>query len=155
MKITERQRLHLQSMEDTRGRLTPSRVVQDAKRKSSPLHALFNWDKDVAAQRYWLDRARRIIAAVHLVHKNETTTIKTPVYVRDPDAKGEGYRSVTALKAEPTSARESLIYTLDVAAGHVRRALDLADPLGLSAEVDHLLAEIVGVQRIAMGKAAA
>jgi uncharacterized protein YigE (DUF2233 family) len=147
VKLTQEQIAHLRTLEDSLGKLTPDRVVEDAKRKQSPLHALFEWDKAKAAAIQWIAQAREIIGAVQIVVTNETTTVRTPVYVRDPDASGQGYRSVMALRADPDRARESLVYTLEVAAGHLRRAYELAQPLGLAMEVDALLDQIVGVQR--------
>ena len=67
--------------------------------------------------------------------------------VKDPDTK-DGYRAVTALRENPNSARESLIYALETAAGHLRRAYDLAEPLGLQGEIDRLVEQVAGVQRL-------
>lgn len=147
MKLTEAQIERLQTLTDAGGRLTPSAVVADAKLKGSPLHALFEWNVKKAAELHWTQRAREIIGAVEIVVNTSETTVKAPMYVRDPEAKGEGYRSVASLAADPVNARESLIYTLTVAAGHLRRAYDLAQPLGLSAEVDAMLGQIAGLQR--------
>ena len=147
MKLTEQQIARLKALETARGELLPSAVVTDAKQKGSPLHSLFVWDKTKAAEMHWLDRAREIIGSVTVLVQRTEHTIKTPHYVRDPDATGEGYRNVDALRADPVSARQSLIYTLEVASGHLRRAFDLAEPLGLSGEIDELLAKVVGVQR--------
>ncbi len=154
MKLTQEQIEHLKSLEDTAGRLTPDRVVEDAIRKSSPLHGLFEWDRTKAARSWWVATAREVIASVTLVVTNQTTTIKTPFYIRDPEASGQGYRSTTALQKNPVAATEALVATLETASGHIRRALDLAGPLGLSDQVDHLLGQIVGVQRLAESKAA-
>lgn len=147
MKLTEEQVARIQSLEDQRGSVTPDRVVEDARQRNSPLHDLFEWDKSKAAMAHWIQTAREIIGAVRIVVTNQTTIIKAPMYVRDPEANGQGYRSVTALRGDSAQARESLIYTLEVAAGHLRRAMDLAEPLGLSAEIDALMDQIAGVQR--------
>lgn len=148
MKLTTEQIAHIRSLEDADGRITPDQVVADAKQKDSPIHNLFEWDKTKAAAAHWLDQARAIIGAVRVVVTNQTTTIKAPLYTRDPEAHGaQGYRSVAALRANPDQARESLIYTLEVAAGHMRRAHELAGQLGLSGEIDTLIDQIVGVQR--------
>lgn len=148
MKLTQEQIDRIHALEDERGQVTADRVVEDARSKSSPLHELFEWDKAKAAAAHWIQQAREIIGAVRVVVTNSTSTVKAPVYVRDMTADGQGYRNVSALRSDPLQARESLIYTLDVAAGHVRRALDLAGPLGLAGEVDALIEHIVGVQRI-------
>lgn len=146
MRLTKQQVARLRALESTDGRLTAQRVVQDARHARSPLHRLFNWNTKHAAERWWLHRAREIIGAVTVVITNETTTIRSPVYVHLPEEKG--YQTVAMLRSDPNQARESLIYTLEMASGHLRRALDLAAPLGLQNQVDALIAEIVGVQRV-------
>jgi hypothetical protein len=147
MKLTQEQEERVRALADENGRLTPAMVVDDARDKRSPLHDLFEWDKGKAALAHWLDQARIIIGAVRVVVTNETTTIKAPLYVRDPDATGQGYRSVVNLRSDPDKARESLIYTLAVASGHLRRAYELAESLGLQMEVDGLLERVSGLQR--------
>ncbi len=148
MKLTEKQTDRIHSLASERGGLKPSDIVEDAKDKRSPLHALFVWDVKKAAQQQWLHVAREIIGSVTLVVQTNECIIKTPAYVRDPEAKGEGYRSIVALQGDPVNARESLVYTLGVASGHLKRAYDLAQPLGLAAEVDQLVQQITGLQRI-------
>jgi hypothetical protein len=154
MKLTEAQIARVRELETVRGEITPGAVVEDAKDKTSPLHSLFEWNKAKAAEAHWLTVAREVIGSVTLLVTTTEHQIKAPHYVRDPDANGQGYRSVTALRGDPDSAREALIYTLQVAAGHLRRAQDIAAPLGMQAEIDHLLMEIVGVQRALTQKAA-
>lgn len=146
MRLTKAQIARLRALESGDGRLTPARVVQDARTTRSPLHRLFNWNTKQAAEKYWLHRAREIIGAVTVVITNETTTIRSPVYVHLPEE--TGYQRVATLRSNPAQARESLIYTLEMASGHLRRALDLASPLGLQDQIDALIVEIVGVQRV-------
>jgi hypothetical protein len=154
VKLTQEQIAHLKALEDAEGRLTPDQVVEDATKKTSPLHDLFEWDRTKAARSWWTATAREIIGSVTLVVTTQTTTIRTPVYVRDPDVNGQGYRTTEALQRDPIQAREALIYTLEVGAGHIRRALDLAGPLGMSGEIDLLLERIVGLQRALKSEAA-
>jgi hypothetical protein len=150
MKLTEEQIARLKTLESERGELVPSRVVEDAKDKASPLHDLFEWNVKKAAHSHWIQRAREVIGAVTVLVTSTSTVIKAPMYVRDTEANGEGYRSVQALRQDPVSARQSLIYTLEVAAGHIRRARDLSHSLGLEREIDELLDRIVGVQQRAV-----
>lgn len=154
MKLTQAQIAAIKALENSRGQITPRQVVQAAKNKRSPLHPLFNWDLRRAAEHWWEHRARVILSAPVLQVQTQEFSYKTSAYIIDTEAEGQGYRSVVALKNDPASARESLVYTLEVAAGHLRRAMDLAAPLGLSKEIDKLLARIAGVQRIAQKKAA-
>ena len=154
MKLTDAQIKRVQELETAQGRITPGAVVEDAKERSSPLHSLFEWNKANAAEAHWLQVAREVIGSVTLIVTTTEHTIKAPHYVRDPDARGQGYRSVSALNSEPDSAREALVFALQVAAGHLRRAQDLAAPLGMQAEIDDLLMQIAGVQRTITAKAA-
>lgn len=154
MKLTQEQIAAIRGLEDPEGRITPQQVIDAARDKGSPLHGLFDWNKADAAAKWWLHQAREIIGAVKVMHTTTETVIAAPCYVMDTAATGAGYRAVAALRAEPEAARESLAYTLSVAAGHIRRAYDLAGPLGLQAEIDALLQQITGLQR-SVGKKAA
>lgn len=146
MKLTQAQVNRLESLEGHGRRLTPVSVVRDARKKSSPLHSLFEWNDGKAAQRWRLHWAREIIGSVIVVHESTERTFKCTGYVKDPDAKS-GYRHTDALKRSPAASRESLIFTLDVAAGHLRRAYDLSIALGLQHEIDALVEKIVGLKR--------
>lgn len=147
IKLTQQQIAHVQALENSNRGIDAKIVVADARKKSSPIHSLFDWDKGRCAERDLERQARVVIGAVQMIVTNTVTSMKVPVYVKDPDVRS-GYRAVTALAASPDSARESLIYTLEVASGHLRRALMLAEPLGMQGEIDALLDRIVGVQRL-------
>jgi hypothetical protein len=148
MRLTRAQIAAIRSLENSRGQLTPRQVVAAAKSSRSPLHALFDWDLRHAAERWWIQRARVIIGAVTIQVQTREVTYKASAYMVDTAVEGQGYRSVAALKTDVAQARESLIYTLEMAAGHLRRSFDLAAPLGLSTEIDQLLHEIASVQRV-------
>lgn len=154
IRLTEAQIAAIKSLENAHGQITPGHVLRAARDRRSPLHSLFDWSIKRAAEKWWLHQARVIIGAVQIQITTETFSYKASAYVRDTTTEGQGYRSTIALRSDTTSARESLIYTLETAAGHLRRALDLAVPLGLSQEVDVLLARVAGVQRIVRHKAA-
>jgi hypothetical protein len=155
MKLTQAQIKRIKALENRRGQVTPRRVIEDAKSPKSPLHELFTWSEGEAAEKWWLHQARLIIGAVRVMVTNETHSYRVSGYVVDTTMEGSGYRSTAAITSDPESARESLVYTLEVAAGHVKRAFDLSGPLGLAKEVDALLAQIAGVQRLARSKKAA
>lgn len=154
MKLTQAQIAAIKALENTRGQIAPRQVVAAARNKRSPLHALFDWDVGTSAEKWWLHQARVILNAVTIQVTTEEFSYKASAYMVDTAVVGQGYRSVVALKGDSESARESLIYTLGVAAGHLRRALDLAAPLGLSKEIDELLLKIAGVSRAIEQKAA-
>ena len=154
MKLTQAQRSRLKSLETRTGRISARQVLVDAKKTSSPLHSLFNWNIKHAAENWWLHRARLIIGAVTYEVTHESVKLNVPGYIVDTSVKGDGYRSVVAMKTDTASARESLVYTLEVANGHLRRAFDLAGPLGLQNEINDLVTQITGLQQKAGKKAA-
>ena len=161
MKLTQIQLAHIKSLEDKQGRLSARRLLTDARKPKSPLHRLSvwrGWDERRLAEVELLHCARLVIGAVTYQQTHQERVIKAVGYVVDTSiaaGTGGGYRSVQAMIEDPTSARESLIYTLEIAAGHLRRAYDLAPALGLVSEIDALLAQIAGVKRLAAGKKAA
>src|SRR5438128_4396441 len=102
----------LLSLEDDEGRLTPERVVKEARKPESPLHDLFEWDTEKAAYQNWLDRAREIIRTVRVEIVTEKRVISAVAYVRDPAAepKIQGYVSTLKLRSEGELAYECLVY---------------------------------------------
>lgn len=153
MRLTQAQIARIRSLEDKRGRISARRVVEEAQKPSSPLHKLFEWDTAKAAMRHWLHQARQIIGTVTVQVTHQDRIVASPCYVHLP---GEAeYQRVDVVQQNPAQSQESLVYTLEVAAGHLRRAYDLAAPLGLSRQIDRLLEQVVGVQRLANRKKAA
>lgn len=148
VKLTDTQIERVKMLEGVGGVLTPDAVVADAKQEDSPLHDLFEWDVAKAAEARWLDTARIIIRTVTVVITTTTATMKVPYYTRDPDVKGQGYRSVEALRVDPVSARQALIDDLKRAAGCLARSQRVAAALNLSDELDELVHRITGLQRL-------
>lgn len=51
--------------------ITPSSVLERARDKESELHKCFEWDNDVAAERYRITQAGNIIRMLYIVPKSE------------------------------------------------------------------------------------
>lgn len=51
----------LEKLEDEDGELHVSRVIEEARNPSSPLHGLFEWDDEQAAKAYRYKAARDIV----------------------------------------------------------------------------------------------
>lgn len=77
------------------GQLTPSAIVKEAKKKSSTLHALFEWDDTAAAREYRLGQARNLIRRIRVIEIDgkEETLINVPVLTHEEGA----YLTGTAL----------------------------------------------------------
>lgn len=90
----------LQDLYARHGAVTPTLVLEEAKKKRSPLHKGFEWDDKEAAQQYRLTQARLIVRSV---------------IVRRPDSIGE-YRAVRAfVHIGEDSDYESIDVVLSVA----------------------------------------
>jgi hypothetical protein len=53
------------------GRATPHDLVEVARPEDAPLHPAFEWDDEVAAERFREDQARRVIRSYVVVHRDE------------------------------------------------------------------------------------
>jgi hypothetical protein len=147
MKLTQQQIDHIVALE-RQGRITPAEVLADARQPTSPLHDLYNWDMAVAAEAHWLNHTRRILKCVRVVVHTTTMSFKIPNYVRDPDVAGreQGYISLGAVHTDPALSRRALIAEFERVSSSLKRARRLAFGLDLEAEVDGLLASVVGLR---------
>lgn len=130
------------------GRLTPDMVVADARDEDSPLHSLFEWDTEKAAEAYWLDQARQIIRSVNVMIRTETTVVRAPYFVRDPDAGSDeqGYVTVTSVRTDADRAREVLVQEFSRVASMLQRAQQVAKALEMEGEVEPLVRGVIGLR---------
>jgi hypothetical protein len=150
---TEIVKAHLANLAEAHGgKLTPEIVVDDARNEDSPLHDLFDWNAERAAMQYWLDRARQIIRSVRVVFRNERTIVRAPFYVRDPTVPNDeqGYISLAEVRGKDDVARDVLLDEFNRAAAALRRAREVAAALDMTAEIDHLMSDIVGLRERVM-----
>lgn len=149
MKLTKEQFDYVQTLADKNGKIRPDRVVAAAKSPKSPIHGKFQWDKNKAAMTAWLQTAREIIGYVQVVRTNNVTEIQAIGYVRDPSLPPheQGYLRTDAVQAHSDQARKIVTEALHTAAGHLRRAVSLAEQFGLSQEIDKLIHQILGMRR--------
>lgn len=150
VRITAAIRARLASLETSAGQLTPAMVLADAKNPESPLHALFDWNLETAAAKYWLLQARAIIRRIRIVETVDAATVAAPYYLRDPSvgADTQGYVSLAALRRDPAQALASLQVEFRRAAGALARAQSLAAVVGLGDELDVLLERLLGLRHL-------
>lgn len=88
------------------GELTPERVVEDARRSSSPLHPLFEWKDGEAAHLYRLAQARAVIRSVVVRYRpspeDSPRTIVAFVNIRDAE---RHYYTATAIALSDATRR--------------------------------------------------
>jgi hypothetical protein len=91
------------------GVLKPEHVVEFARNKRTALHSAFEWDDDVAAEKYRLTQARLIIRI--MVMPSPMTGELMPVNVsimEDRKQPGGGYRSAIDVMSNPEMRRKLL-----------------------------------------------
>ena len=99
-----------EGIEKRNGAVTSAAVLQSARHESSPIHNVFEWRDDVAAEKYRLQQATTLIC--NLMVKVETEEEKPPVTVRayvnvSERKNGEFVSVVKALQGE--DSREKVL----------------------------------------------
>lgn len=149
---------YLVQLHKQHGTLTPEIVVNDAKRKESPLHSLFEWNTKKAAEAHWHDVARQLIRSVRVTVVNEERTLRAPYFVRDPrmPAHQQGYTSIETVRGDADMARDTVVDECSRAAAAFQRALTVAAAVGIDHDIRALLQETLDLgQRVRHPQASA
>ena len=143
----------LRVLESRGGKLTPSRVLEDARDPESPLHHWegWTWDTDEAAAANLISEARTLLAVfTYPVESKDSKTVKVHLYVRDP-AKGpkeQGYIRTEVLAKDRDKSRVALQQDLNRALGHHERVRTLAVGLDLEEEVKAVTDSLALLRRL-------
>lgn len=126
------------------GTIKPEDVVADARDPSSPLHAEFQWDDDVAANAWRLQQARQLIRSVRIEFRVEKVTVASVQYVRDPrlERTEAGYIDVRKVKGDEETSRDVLLAEATRIKGSLERMRALAAYFDLQDHVDELIGEL-------------
>jgi hypothetical protein len=132
---------YLVSLHRQHGTLTPDVVVEDARRKDSPLHDLFEWDTKKAALAHWHDVARHLIRNVRVTIVNESRTLRAPYFVRDQSLPGnqQGYTTIDRVRGDADLARDTVADECSRALAAFRRASDVAAAVGVDQDIRELM----------------
>lgn len=76
------------------GRLEPEWVVHNAKSPRNPMHDLFEWDDNVAAQNFRVDQARSVIRSVDVVVEEAPQMKPMRAFVSVVQERDRSYTSV-------------------------------------------------------------
>ena len=90
------------------GGLTPEIVVDEARPEDSPLHSRFEWDDDIAAEKYRRVQAAHIIRSVHVQYEGSkgSTSIRGFIAVRNiDDDTSTVFKPVVEVLENPDSKR--------------------------------------------------
>lgn len=130
------------------GVITPRAVVDDARNSDSPLHECFDWNDEIAGDKWRLVQARRLIRSVTIKTVIEHHTIAAPCYTRDVTSEPgkQGYVSVISVKSNYEKARDTLRTELTRIEGIITRAQAVAAVLGLDSELQDELENIISLR---------
>lgn len=131
--------------------LTAEAVVQEAKKPSSPLHPLFEWDDGKAAEQWRLHRARNLIRAVRVIKVDgaEEILFHVPKITKGPGAYKIGSALVGSL-SDFELALEEASKKLAAAKQAVQDLRDLVD----QAEDDRLAMILLAVESMQTAQSA-
>ena len=149
------------------GKLTPAGTVEAARDPNCPIHSDFEWDNDIAGDKYRLDQARKMITSIRVTiieHPREVLTVgvrvlspdeveivrqkrSVPVFVRDPDKapNEQGYTSVHNLVTHEDSARAVMRNEIGRVRAHLDRARAFADYFGMTSELQVITAQVLSL----------
>lgn len=106
--------------------ITPELLLDTAKRKTSPLHSLFDWDDSVAAEKWRTHQARKLARAIHVVPEDVERAEPRPILVRTEKV----YRAVETVVARDDwyiQAMRQLQIKVEQAEQAVRQLRDAAE----------------------------
>lgn len=95
------------------GYCEPRRLVAEAEPDDSPLHPLFTWDDDEAADKWRTHEARKVIGGLTVTVQYENQEVSAPAFISvghviaTQDA-GEGYRPLSVVVSDEKFAKEAL-----------------------------------------------
>jgi len=88
----------LQRIQNIYGSITPEILVNEAKKRKSPLHAIFEWDDTKAAENYRLQQARILLnnIQVTIITDNESKNIS----VYEVTSVKDGYKAIDTFNSD-------------------------------------------------------
>lgn len=116
----------LADIEDRHGVIDPHTVVDESRPDDAPLHPVFEWRDEIAAERWRVEQARRVVRSVEIVAEdcNQPTQI---AYV-NIQSQG-GYVSAAAVRSQPDlfeEAQQAYRSRLEAAAAQLAKVEELA-----------------------------
>lgn len=104
---------HIVSLiEENNGLISAEIVVDDASREVSPLHDYFEWDDQVAAMEYRLNRARVLMRSIQVVIKADdqerTAVLCEHIKIKNGDITESGYTTIMRVMTDEDLRRQTV-----------------------------------------------
>lgn len=130
----------VQAIADKEETCPPERLREEALNPASPIHGLFTWDIDLAAVKWQIHEARRIINSIEIVI-NEVE--RAPAFISIRVNEVTGYRSAITIMTSEVMYDAAMAEVRKVLAGWRRRYSHLGK---LWDEIDAVLKAVVSSQ---------
>lgn len=85
---------------------TPHQILDKARDPNTELHKCFEWDDSVAAEKYRLSQARKVVC--HLVIRETVQDKKPPIRFMLQTKNGDGYQPTRIIYKDPDKYQELL-----------------------------------------------
>jgi hypothetical protein len=147
--LNREKEMAVRALADRRGRIIPRRLVEAARDPSHPLHDQFPWDDSVAAERYRLDIATKIIREIRIVTEVDDRKVRTIAFVRDPSLPPNvsGYVALSTITRRSNEAILIVSGEIARAIAAISRAREIADSVGLRNELEEELRRLIVLQQ--------
>jgi hypothetical protein len=129
------------------GKLKPEDVVKAASDPKSPLHDAFEWNDRKAGFMWRVHQARLLMGSLTMVVLVENRKLHVPIFVHDPSSKESQYIKTSKLKRDEENTRDLILEEFARAAGHLKRARDLAAVLRYDGDIDELLESLMSLEK--------
>lgn len=129
----------------------PQKLVDMARDPLSPIHDCFEWNDQIAGEKFRIIQARQYIRNITVIIVEEEVEVKNPKYVHDPAmGKESGYVRVDDLKADDNAfvRHAAILAELRFAKAALRRAHNLTIALSADFNYKPILLEVVTIMKI-------
>lgn len=125
--------------------VTPEEIVAAARDKQSPLHGLFTWPENEAADKWRRKEAKNVTNTLHLAKEGKPSKTRAFVYIHHPEHDGKKVLLSTRSAMARPEMREQVI---EQAVKALKRSLTFwASAYGGNAELRSLAKDVKALQR--------
>jgi len=122
------------------GHLTPALVLDDARRKTSPLHKAFEWDNKSAAEGFRLQQASYLLRSIEVVVVMEKRKPAQPIraFLNVKQDGQKGYQPVAKVMSDEDLRYQILMQAHNEVVDWRRRFIKLSEFSRVFAEIDRV-----------------
>lgn len=136
--------LELERIHEKHGALKPKAVVDESRPDDAPLHPVFEWNDEIAAEEWRVHTARNLIRSVHVIKENSEPA---PVYVNVQNAnKDREYQPIDVV-VQKVDLYAAAIYEAQCRINAAKKSLDDLENAAVQTNTDDVR---IAAIRIAM-----